>query len=133
MLDPPVDHTPQPIIREPSSPSYYSNSPYYAEPTIPTPPESLLEYRTTPPTETPSSFSDVTTYVTSTTLASSVAADQAVHPIDHVSDVLPVDHVDDVDHIDHIDDVTDVDLPQYDESCAWLFEPIIDIENSDHE
>src|ERR1043165_1037967 len=133
MLLNPMDQTPRPITRDPSSPSYFPNSPYYAEPTIPQPQDTLPGYRSTPPTEAPSSFSDITTHVTPITLASSAAADQAVHaahdvhPVDHVSDVFPVDD------IDHVDDVTDVNPPQYDGSCAWLFEPIISIENSDHE
>jgi hypothetical protein len=65
--------------------------------------------------------------VTPITLASPAAANQAVHAVDDVHDVHPVDHV------DHVDDVTDADPPQYDESRAWLFEPIISLENSDHE
>src|ERR1044071_661552 len=97
LLDPTANQTPQPTIREPSSPSYYPNSPYYAEPIIPQPQDTLPGYRSTPPTETPSSFSNVTTHVTPTTLASSAITAQVVHPIDHVSDVLPVDHVDHVD------------------------------------
>src|ERR1044071_6489290 len=136
LLDSTIDHTPRSTIREPSSPSYYPNSPYYAEPTIPQPQGTLPGYRSTPPTESPSSFSDVTTHVTPTTLASSAAADQAVHAVDDVHDVHPVDHVADVfpvDHVDHVVDVNDADPPQYDESRAWLFEPIISLENSDHE
>ena len=122
LLDPTANQTPQPTIREPSSPSYYPNSPYYAESTIPQPQDTLPGYRSTPPTETPSSFSDVTTHVTPTALASSAAADQAVHPVDHVYDVHPIDHVsnvfpvNDVDHVDYVDDVTDIDLPQCIES-----------------
>src|ERR1043165_5914139 len=114
VLDP-IDQTPRPITRDPSSSSYFPNSPYYAEPIIPQPQDTLPGYRSTPPTKTPSLFSNITTYVTPTTLASSAAADQAVyavddihdvHPIDHVSDVFPVN---DVDHVDHVDDVTDAD------------------------
>ena len=52
-------------------------------------------------------------------LASSAAADQAVHTVDdihlvhnvyHISDVFPINDV------DHVDDVIDADLPQYIES-----------------
>jgi len=99
----------------------------------------LPGYRTTPPTETPSSFSDVTTHITLTTLASSAAADQVIHAVDDIYDVHPIDHVsdvfpvNDVDHVEHVDDITDIDLPQYDRSRAWLFEPIIEIENSNAE
>src|ERR1043165_8965181 len=119
VLDPTIDHTLRPTIREPSSPSYYPNSPYYAEPTIPQPQDTLPGYRSTPPTETPSSFSDVTTHMTPTTLASSAAADQAVHAVDDVHDVHPVDHVSDVFPVNDVDHVVDVNPPQYDGSRAW--------------
>ena len=138
MLDP-ADQTPRPATRDPSSPSYFPNSPYYAEPTISQPQDTLPGYRSTPPTETPSSFSDVTTHVTSTPQASSAAADQAVNHVNHVNRVNHADHVDvinhaiNVDHVDHVDDAVNADPPQYDESRAWLFEPIISIENSDDE
>src|ERR1044071_2828579 len=127
LLDPTANQTPRPTIREPSSPSYYPNSPYYAESTIPQPQDTLPGYRSTPPTETPSSFSDVTTHVTPTTLASSAAA---VHAVDDVDNVHPIDHVSDV---FPVDDVTDADPSQYDESRTWLFEPIIIVGNSNEE
>src|ERR1044071_3647806 len=60
VLDPIVDHPPRPSTRDPSSPNYFPNSPYYAEPTILQPQDTLPGYRSTPPMETPSSFSDVT-------------------------------------------------------------------------
>src|ERR1043165_8601457 len=86
VLDPTVDHAP-PTTRDPSSPSYFPNSPYYAEPTIPQSPETLPGYRSTPPTETPSSFSDVTTHMTSTPQASSAAAAEAVTAVNVVNAV----------------------------------------------
>src|ERR1043165_2226676 len=141
VLDP-TDQTPRPTTHDPSSPSYFPNSPYYAEPTVPQPQDTLPGYRSTPPTESPSSFSDVTTHVTSTPQASSAAADQAVN---HVNRVNHADHVDvvnyadsaehavNVDHVDHVNSAVNADPLQYDESRAWLFEPIISIENSDPE
>src|ERR1043165_3760307 len=85
VLDPTADQTPRPTIREPSSPSYFPNSPYYAEPTILQPQDTLPGYRSTPPTETSSSFSDITTHVTPITLASSAAADQAVIAVNAIN------------------------------------------------
>ena len=117
----PTDQTPRPTTRDPSSPSYFPNSPYYAEPTILQPQDTLPGYRSTPPTETPSSFSDVTTHVTSTPQASAATAPQAVTAV--TAD----------DAVTAVTAVTDADPPQYDESRAWLFEPIISIENSDDE
>src|ERR1044071_8335245 len=87
VLDPTVDHTPRPTICNPSSPSYFPNSPYYVEPTIHQPQDTLPGYRSTPPTETPSSFSDITTHVTSMPQASSAAADQAVNAVNIVNHV----------------------------------------------
>src|ERR1043165_143310 len=136
LLDPTVDHTPRPTTRDPSSPSYFPNSPYYAEPTILQPQDTLPGYRSTPPTETPSPFSDVTTHVTSTPQASSAAAPQAVTAVNAVNAVNVVNHVNDDIHVTAVtadNAVTDADPPQYDESRAWLFEPIISIENSDDE
>ena len=122
VLDP-TDQTPRPTTRDPSSPSYFPNSPYYyAEPTVPQRQDTLPGYRSTPPTETPSSFSDVTTHVTSTPQASSAAADQAVNHVnrvnhaDHVDVVNHVDHVDYVDYVNHVDHVDHADLPQCIES-----------------
>src|ERR1044072_2785109 len=144
VLDP-TDQTPRPTTRDTSSPSYFPNSPYYADPTIPQRQDTLPRYRSTPPTETPSSFSDVTTHVTSTPQASSAAADQAVNHVnrvnhaDHVDVVNHVDsanhavNADHVNHVDHVNSAVNADPPQYDESRAWLFEPIISIENSDDE
>ena len=133
VLDPTVDHTPRPTICNPSSPSYFPNSPYYAEPTIHQPQDTLLGYRSTPPMETPSSFSDITTHVTSMPQASSVAADQAVNAVNTIN---VVNHINDDIHVNAVNAdnaVSDADPPQYDESRAWLFKPIISIENSDDE
>ena len=121
LLDP-MDQTPRPTTRDPSSPSYFPNSPYYAEPTILQPQETLPGYRSTPPMETPSSFSDVTTYMITMSQTSSAAADQAVNHVnrvnhaDHVDVVNHVDYIDYVDYIDHINHVNHADLSQCIES-----------------
>ena len=75
----------------------------------------------------------------STPQASSAAADQAVNHVnrvnhaDHVDVVNHVDSADHVDNVDHVISAVNADPPQYDGSRAWLFEPIISIENSDDE
>src|ERR1043165_1810464 len=53
VLDSTIDYTSRPTTRDPSSPSYFPNSPHYAEPTILQPLDTLPGYRSTPPTETP--------------------------------------------------------------------------------
>src|ERR1043165_8579717 len=55
VLDPSMDQTPRPTTRDPSFPSYFPNSSYYAEFTIPQPQDTLLGYKSTPPMETPRS------------------------------------------------------------------------------
>ena len=83
--------------------------------------------------------------MTSTPQASSAATDQAVNHVNcvnHTDYVDVVNHIDSADHavnvdhadyIDHINSTVNIDLPQYDGSRTWLFEPIISIENSDDE
>ena len=71
--------------------------------------------------------------MTSTFQASLAVADQAVNPIKHVNLVNYKDHVDVVNHVDRVDHVDYANPPQYDGSHAWLFELIINVENSDDE
>src|ERR1044071_9274157 len=47
VLDPTVGRIPQPTTRDPSSPSYFPNSPYYVESTVPQSQDTLPGYRST--------------------------------------------------------------------------------------
>ena len=57
------------------------------------------------PIETPNSFSDVITHMTTTPQASSAAADQAINPVNHVNLANHENHVDAINHVDHIDHI----------------------------